>query len=84
MSDLVIPVTEEQRQRIEKQARQHGFPTTAEYLLSLVDEDADQAYFWSEHWQAGEREADADIAAGRVETFDSMDDLLSDLLSDEE
>jgi antitoxin PrlF len=30
---------------------------------------ADQAWFWSESWQRGEREASADIAAGRVETF---------------
>lgn len=30
---------------------------------------ADQAWFWTESWQRGEREASADIAAGRVETF---------------
>jgi antitoxin PrlF len=30
---------------------------------------ADQAWFWSESWKRGEREASADIAAGRVETF---------------
>jgi antitoxin PrlF len=32
---------------------------------------ADQAWFWTPEWQAGEREADADIAAGRTEYFDS-------------
>lgn len=26
----------------------------------------EQAYFWSKEWQAGEREADEDIKAGRV------------------
>lgn len=26
----------------------------------------DQAYFWSKEWQAGEREAEEDIRAGRV------------------
>jgi AbrB family looped-hinge helix DNA binding protein len=30
---------------------------------------ADQAWFWTESWQKGEREATADITAGRVETF---------------
>lgn len=30
----------------------------------------DNAYFWSAEWQQGEREADADIAAGRVVHFD--------------
>lgn len=39
MSDLVIHVTDQQRQRIEELARQHGFDTPSEYLLSLVDED---------------------------------------------
>lgn len=28
--------------------------------------DADQAWFWSAEWQQGEREAEADIRAGRV------------------
>ena len=28
--------------------------------------DADQAWFWTESWQQGEREASADIAAGRT------------------
>ncbi|MFN0090905.1 MAG: AbrB/MazE/SpoVT family DNA-binding domain-containing protein [Acidimicrobiales bacterium] len=33
--------------------------------------DATQAWFWSPEWQAGEREADADRAAGRTEAFES-------------
>lgn len=28
--------------------------------------DADQAWFWSQEWQKGEREAEDDIRAGRV------------------
>ena len=28
--------------------------------------DASQAWFWTEEWQKGEREADEDIKAGRV------------------
>jgi antitoxin PrlF len=38
--------------------------------------DATQAWFWTPEWQAGEREAEADLAAGRVETFASGEDLL--------
>ncbi len=41
--------------------------------------DAAQAWFWTEEWQAGEREASADIAAGRVTCYDSDDDLVAAL-----
>jgi antitoxin PrlF len=33
--------------------------------------DASQAWFWTEAWQDGEREASADIKAGRVTTSGS-------------
>ncbi len=41
--------------------------------------DKSQAYFWTEEWQTAEREADEDIRAGRVQVFDSIDELLADL-----
>jgi len=41
--------------------------------------DKSQAYFWSRKWQEGEREADEDIKAGRVKTFDSVEELIGDL-----
>jgi antitoxin PrlF len=41
--------------------------------------DATQAWFWEPAWQAGEREASADIAAGRVKTFDNDQDFLESL-----
>jgi len=41
--------------------------------------DKSQAYFWTKRWQKGEREADEDIEAGRVRTFDSVDELIEDL-----
>ncbi len=43
--------------------------------------DKDQAYFWSREWQEGEREAEEDINQGRVEDFDSVDELLEELSS---
>ena len=41
---------------------------------------ADQAWFWTESWQAGETEATNDIRAGRVKTFKDADS--SSTLSD--
>lgn len=39
----------------------------------------DQTWFWSERWQKMEAEADADIDAGRVSRYESVDDLLDGL-----
>jgi hypothetical protein len=39
--------------------------------------DSDQAWFWSEHWQYMEREAQADIDAGQLVSFENVDDALA-------
>lgn len=44
---------------------------------SLVD--ASQAYFWTDQWQRGEREAQEDIRGGRVKRFRSAKALVADL-----
>ena len=43
--------------------------------------DATQAWFWTAEWQAGEREADADKAAGRIEGFETGEQLIGALKS---
>lgn len=48
-------------------------------LQPMLPIPADQRWFWTERWQAMEREADEDIAAGRVLTFDSVDDFIEHL-----
>jgi antitoxin PrlF len=41
---------------------------------------ADQAWFWTAEWQAGEREASEDIAAGRVsKVYKDMADMFDDM-----
>lgn len=41
--------------------------------------DAAQAWFWTERWQRMEREADEDIAVGRVASFDNPEDFFKEL-----
>ena len=41
---------------------------------------ADQAWFWSPDWQAGEREADQEIASGELSpVYASADEMFADL-----
>ena len=39
----------------------------------------DQAYFWTKEWQAGEREAEEDIRAGRVTKTKNLKELFRKL-----
>jgi hypothetical protein len=51
----------------------------ADYLKDSLEAAEDQAWYWSDGWQAAEREAEAEIARGAVKTFDTMEALLNDL-----
>jgi AbrB family looped-hinge helix DNA binding protein len=44
--------------------------------------DKSQTYFWSEAWQQAEQEAQDDIAQGRIESHESVDDLIAALEED--
>ncbi|TMD11530.1 MAG: AbrB/MazE/SpoVT family DNA-binding domain-containing protein [Chloroflexi bacterium] len=37
---------------------------------------ADQAWFWTPEWQNGERAVDAQVAAGKVTTYNDVDEFL--------
>ena len=41
--------------------------------------DASQAWFWTPEWQRGERKADADLAAGRFDRYESDEAFLAAL-----
>ncbi len=43
--------------------------------------DPDQAWWWTEEWQKGEREAEKDIKEGKVKGFTNVEDLIKDLHS---
>jgi AbrB family looped-hinge helix DNA binding protein len=48
-------------------------------IRGAIPVPADQAWFWNQRWQRMERKADADLAAGRVVTADSLDELIDEL-----
>lgn len=48
-------------------------------VIQSEERDPDQAWFWTEEWQRKEREADEDIAAGRVTRFLSDDEFNAEL-----
>lgn len=48
-------------------------------LVPVVAIPADQAWFWTDRWQAMEREADADVAAGRAKVVEGADELIAHL-----
>jgi AbrB family looped-hinge helix DNA binding protein len=48
-------------------------------LRPHVPVPSDQTWFWTERWQKMERHADDDIAAGKVASFENVDDFLADL-----
>jgi AbrB family looped-hinge helix DNA binding protein len=48
-------------------------------LRGMTSVPADQRWFWESDWQAGEREASAQIKAGDVEVFDDVDAMFAAL-----
>jgi hypothetical protein len=46
---------------------------------TVLRRDADESWFLSETWQAGEREVDASVARGDVRVFDDVDAFLASL-----
>src|SRR5688500_18719274 len=44
---------------------------------------SDQSWYWTDAWQAAEREAEADLLNGNYQDFDSIHDFFADLLADE-
>jgi len=77
---VTIPTEIRQAARLEE-----GDPVEVEIVdggvllrpMKLID--ATQAWFWTPEWQEGERQADADIAAGRVDRYDSGEEFLAAL-----
>ena len=80
------PHTGDGSQRVGRQRRVDRLPDQAvdgaAILLREVTDgriDPEQAWFWTREWQDREREADKDLAAGKVTRFESDEDFLAAL-----
>ena len=77
---LVIEVPPEQEQAIqdalETLSQMKTGISAQTVVLDALRIAAEQTYFWTPEWQAKEQAADRAIAEGRVQTFDTMDQML--------
>jgi hypothetical protein len=79
-SRLVIKVPPEQEQAIqdalETLSQTETGVSAQTVVLDALRIAAEQTYFWTPEWQAKEQAAERAIAEGRVQTFDTMDQML--------
>ena len=79
---FALPADLRKRHRLDQPGAQVRIVERDDGVIELhpqVAIPADQAWFWTERWQAMEVEADADVAAGRVTRHASGDAFLGHL-----
>jgi bifunctional DNA-binding transcriptional regulator/antitoxin component of YhaV-PrlF toxin-antitoxin module len=79
---LALPADVRRRHHLDEPGAQVEVVEREDGVIELhphVPVRADLAWFWSDRWQAMEREADDEIAAGNVSQFESADEFLADL-----
>lgn len=89
MSNAVFAKLSERGTIVIPEALREGFGDTTVFEVVRRDDgvielrpleiDPDQAWFWTNRWQAGERAVEENYAAGRYETFDDVESFLADL-----
>ncbi len=79
---IAIPADIRKRHHLDEPGAQVELVEREDGVIELrpqLPHPAEQQWFWTERWQRMEREADADIAAGRVTTHESGEDFLAHL-----
>lgn len=79
---ITLPADLRRRHQLDEPGAQVLVREREDGVIELIPQSAipaDQRWFWTERWQEMEREADADIAAGRVKRFDSVEEFFDDL-----
>jgi bifunctional DNA-binding transcriptional regulator/antitoxin component of YhaV-PrlF toxin-antitoxin module len=76
---ITLPADVRRRHRLDEPGAQIELREREDGVIELIPHAAvpvDQRWFWTKEWQKMEREADKDIAAGRVTTYDSADEFI--------
>lgn len=84
---LALPADVRRRHQLDEPGAQVEVVERDDGVIELhpqVPVPADQAWFWTDRWQAREHEADSQVAAGEVTTHESADDFLKHLDTVEE
>lgn len=79
---LTLPAELRKRHRLDEPGAQVRVVERDDGVIELHAElpvPAEQVWFWSERWQRMEREADEDVASGRVARFDDVEGFIADL-----
>ncbi len=79
---VALPVEIRRRHRLDHPGAQVRLVEREDGVIELhplVAVPANQSWFWTERWQRMEREADADVAAGRLVVADGPEKFLSEL-----
>jgi bifunctional DNA-binding transcriptional regulator/antitoxin component of YhaV-PrlF toxin-antitoxin module len=79
---LALPADVRRRHHLDQPGAQVEVVERDDGVIELhphVPVPAEQAWFWTERWQAREREVDAHVEAGEVITHDSADDFVAHL-----
>lgn len=79
---IALPPALRSRYQLDKPGAQVEVTEREDGVLELrptVAVPASEAWFWDDRWQAGEREVDDHVAAGRTTTHDTVDDFLTHL-----
>lgn len=79
---LALPADIRRRHDLDRPGAQVGIVERPDGVIELhpsVPVPADQAWFWTQRWQAMEREVDAHVERGEVTRHDSAEELFADL-----
>lgn len=79
---VAIPPEVRKRYRMDDPGAQVEITEREDGVIELrptIAVPANEAWFWDERWQEGERAVEADIAAGRVTTFANADEFAAHL-----